>query len=42
MFTIQQVLEKHREYNKETHTCFIDLEKTSDNVNRCKFSKIVP
>lgn len=33
-FVIKQIIEKHRESNKETHMAFIDLEKAFDRVDR--------
>jgi hypothetical protein len=32
IFTIQQLLERHREYNIETHLLFIDYVKAFDSV----------
>jgi sorting nexin-29 len=34
IFTHKQIIEKRREFNKETHIAFIDFEKAFDNVNR--------
>jgi sorting nexin-29 len=34
VFTLKQIIEKRREFNKETHIAFIDFEKAFDNVNR--------
>jgi hypothetical protein len=33
VFTLKQIIEKRREFNKETHIAFIDFEKAFDNVN---------
>ena len=41
VFTLQQIMEKHREYNRETHIAFIDFEKAFDNVNRGKLWDIM-
>jgi len=34
VFIIQQIIEKRREFNSETHMAFLDLEKVFDRVNR--------
>ena len=34
LFTLQQVLHSSWEYDVPTHTCFIDLRKAYDTVNR--------
>jgi sorting nexin-29 len=34
VFTLKQIIEKCRKFNKETHIDFIDFEKAIDNVNR--------
>jgi hypothetical protein len=36
MFTVQQLLERHREYNIETHLLFIDYVKAFDSLSRKK------
>jgi sorting nexin-29 len=33
-FSLNLIIEKHREFNIETHLAFIDFEKAFDNVNR--------
>lgn len=33
VFTIKQIIEKRREFNLETHTAFLDLERGFDRVN---------
>jgi hypothetical protein len=35
-FTIKILLEKHQEYNVETHIAFVDLKKIINRVNRTK------
>jgi hypothetical protein len=39
--TLQEIIEKHKEFNKKTHLFFIDFEKAFDKVNRNKLWKIV-
>jgi hypothetical protein len=34
IFTVQQLLERHREYNIETHLLFIDYVKAFDSVSQ--------
>jgi hypothetical protein len=36
IFSVSQIIEKHREYNIPTYIAFIDLEKAFDTVNRAK------
>ena len=36
VFTLKHIVEKHREYNCETHLAFIDWEKAFDNVQRTR------
>jgi hypothetical protein len=36
IFSISQIIEKHKEYNIPTYIAFIDLEKAFDTVNRAK------
>ena len=36
VFTFQQIFEKIREFNFQTHVAFIDFEKAFDRVNRNK------
>lgn len=40
-FTIKQIIEKHREHNKETHILFIDYKKAFDRVVREKLWDIL-
>jgi hypothetical protein len=40
-FTIQQIIEKHREFNLEMHIAFIDYEKAFDRVNRATIWQIM-
>ena len=41
IFSLQQIIEKHREYNRETYMIFIDYEKAFDRVNREKLWSIM-
>jgi hypothetical protein len=34
VFILKMVMEKHREFNKPLHMCFIDIQKAYDSVNR--------
>ena len=40
-FILKQIIEKHREFNKETHIAFVDLEKAFDRVDRNVLWKIL-
>jgi hypothetical protein len=40
-FTLNQIIEKRREFNMEMHIGFIDLEKAFDRVNKGKLLKIL-
>jgi sorting nexin-29 len=40
-FSLKILIEKHREFNVETHLAFIDLEKAFDKVNRNKLLDIL-
>jgi hypothetical protein len=35
------LLEKHREFNMETHIAFVDLKKAFDRINRTKLFEIL-
>ncbi len=39
IFTVSQIIEKHREYNVLTFLAFVDLEKAFDTVNRTKLNR---
>ena len=41
MFTLNQILSNSYDYNKTTHTCFIDLKKAYDTVNRPALWKVL-
>jgi hypothetical protein len=41
VFTIEQTIEKRREFNLETHIAFLDLEKTFDRVKRNQLWQIL-
>jgi hypothetical protein len=41
IFLIQQLVEKHREYNLETHLLFVDFKKVFDSVIRNKLWEIM-
>jgi hypothetical protein len=41
IFSVSQIIEKHREYNIPTYIAFIDLEKAFDTVNRAKVWEIL-
>jgi hypothetical protein len=41
IFSVSQIIEKHREYNIPTYIAFIDLEKAFDTVNRAKLWEIL-
>jgi len=41
VFTVKQIIEKRREFNLETHTAFLDLEKAFDRVNRNQIWEIL-
>jgi hypothetical protein len=39
--TMKILLEKHREFNMETHIAFVDLKKAFDKINRTKLLEIL-
>jgi replication-associated recombination protein RarA len=41
IFTIQQIIEKRREFNLEMHIAFIDYEKAFDRVNQAMLWQIM-
>jgi len=41
VFTIEQTIEKRREFNLENHIAFLDLEKAFDRVNRNQLWQIL-
>jgi hypothetical protein len=41
IFSVSQIIEKHRKYNIPTYIAFIDLEKAFDIVNRTKLWEIL-
>ena len=41
VFSLQQIIEKHREFNRETYMIFIDYEKAFDRVDRQKLWMIM-
>jgi hypothetical protein len=40
-FPLKVIIEKHREFNIETHLAFIDYKKSFDKVNRNKLIEIL-
>jgi hypothetical protein len=41
IFSVSQIIEKHRAYNVPTYIVFVDIEKAFDTVNRAKLWEIL-